>query len=211
MPLPKDSEQRVTAAVQRAGELHLDDLTTTHSYLRGYHAIKELGSRTSYTDPTQIIALAYAAYGWMPTILKNIAADDELIKLGNFIQEAMLWHEARPTSPFNWPNDNVLRAVNNSVVGTSKLLHFAVPSLFPIWDSRIANVFSIRTQNKINSCENYKQYFLLLNEYLSEPNPWRCPSNIEKTFDDFGGSVSLLRKLEFCLFVSGGPEPGIEY
>jgi hypothetical protein len=78
-----------------------------------------------------------AVYGWMPTILRtDITKLDEVAKSLNMGQPP-----AR-------------RFLNNSVVGSSKFLHFWRPDKYAIWDSNIAKVLELKT----NSEEHYENY-----------------------------------------------------
>src|SRR5258708_7520084 len=61
---------------------------------------------------------------------------------------------------------------NNSVVGTSKFLHFVAPEVFPIWDSRIAAVFGFRHGYQINNALNYTKYCNTIPDRLARPIDW---------------------------------------
>jgi len=86
----------------------------------------------SIADFWKIVAFAYA---WMPTIPKlhleklEIGEEALLLKLqalknGDIDQLESLFNILVPV-------------INNSVVGTSKVLHFIAPSIVPIYDSRV--------------------------------------------------------------------------
>jgi hypothetical protein len=144
-------------------------------YARGYPAILGLGRRTNWTDPDEVLAVAYAAYGWMPTIL-TAPPRDQLAALGAFI--------------LTFPADELPRAdladrlgraaaagtlltINRSAIGTSKLLHFARPRLFPIWDSIVAARFGFRAGQQVhNRAEEYAAYTLAVHRWI-EQNPER--------------------------------------
>ncbi|MBG6144282.1 MAG: hypothetical protein RIE06_24850 [Roseibium album] len=102
------------------------------------------------------------AYSWMPTILREISP--------------ARWHH-QPTDEVFWKLRNVngfegalefvdvmgkVAPVNKSWVGTSKVLHFVNPEWFPIWDSRVARVFSIKSSHKVNQKSTYVDYLTFI-------------------------------------------------
>ena len=48
--------------------------------------------------------------------------------------------------------------VNNSIVGTSKLLHFLAPEVYPVWDSRINRFLNGEPRPATNSVPRYRDY-----------------------------------------------------
>ena len=56
--------------------------------------------------------------------------------------------------------EKLKKIVNNSMVGTSKLLHFIKPDLYPIWDSKVCKVFSEEEGNsyKVDKIGDYLKY-----------------------------------------------------
>ena len=135
------------------------------SYSTGYLALRSLiRDRTDPRDEGQLLAAGYAVYGWMPTILKRT---ENLVPLSEFVIEvrALPFFGALPIVQRAVAQDQgvVLRSLNNSVVGTSKLLHFLMPDLFPIWDSRIAKLFGFNGRH--NSPTAYLSYFELLHQW----------------------------------------------
>jgi hypothetical protein len=93
-------------------------------------------------------------YSWMPTILNfSKGSDDdekanthlkECIKALKFIKKEIAGDFVKLlNNPEFYTKDkechiNTLTSfINNSIVGTSKFLHFSFPDKFPIWDSRV--------------------------------------------------------------------------
>jgi hypothetical protein len=93
-----------------------------------------------------------------------------------------------------------LKAINNSVVGTSKFLHFVAPEIFPIWDSRIAAVFGFRHDYQINNALNYRKYCDAIHDRLARPIDWPILLANDETLSR---KTTNVRKLEFCLFARG--------
>ena len=81
-------------------------------------------------DEGALAVVAYLAYGWMPTVLHlNFDA------LPTALQRV---EEARQGVVLTGPDlQQIAAAVNHSVVGASKVLHFVNPTLYPIWDRRV--------------------------------------------------------------------------
>ena len=173
-------------------------------YSQGYLALRALiRDRTDPRDEMQLLAAAHAVYGWMPTILKKI---DNLLQMSNFVLgvKGLSFADARPIverAATPGPG-SVFFSLNNSVVGTSKLLHFLLPDLFPIWDSRIARLFDFKNSSH-NRPPAYFSYFELLHQ-------WRESGGAlsQKLFDKMqvhvprNDPLSDLRLIEYALFLA---------
>lgn len=75
---------------------------------------------------------SYLIYGWMPTIPNINITQEAIDTLNKAKQEDLLYY-----------NDylSLVKSINNSIVGASKILHFINPKQYPIFDSRIKNFF----------------------------------------------------------------------
>lgn len=169
-------------------------------YLNGYQALRSLfENKLDFQNSLDVQIGAYAVYGWMPTIMKGI----ERAKLEPLRAFAQKWknrveHKEAIDALKNKEID--LKSINNSVVGTSKFLHFVAPEIFPIWDSRIAAAFGILHEYQINNAAIYPEYCNSIHTYLHRSITW--PPGFA-TLDN----VSNVRKLEFCLFQFGKVPP----
>ncbi|MBR9853883.1 MAG: hypothetical protein GYB37_04790 [Algicola sp.] len=78
----------------------------------------------------RLVISSHFVYGWMPTIIHlDLAKKGEVLKLLNAVKSGHI---------LNTREIEVLKkAINNSLVGLSKLLHFINPKDYAIWDSRI--------------------------------------------------------------------------
>lgn len=120
--------------------------------LRSYRALRALADATiDDPDDDGLLALAHAVYGWMPTMLKNWNLD-ALPKAGERIHSirSVNTHAAALKLVTNLNE----KPINNSWIGTSKLLHFINPNHFPIWDSVVASCFNVGK----NTCNNKKRF-----------------------------------------------------
>jgi hypothetical protein len=102
-------------------------LVDKNDYLGGYHALLVLfRDKLNFEHPIDVEIAAYAVYGWMPTILKRVDAS----KLEGLRFFAETWKgsfdHARALGALRSGGID-LQSINNSVVGTSKFLHFVAP------------------------------------------------------------------------------------
>jgi hypothetical protein len=98
-----------------------------------------------------VIIAANFAYGWMPTILKSLAGD--LTRTTHDLQRA---RDGELLSPAEI--DNLAQSINGSMVGASKVLHFAAPSNYAIWDSRVASYLGAVPQRGHAGLTQYLTY-----------------------------------------------------
>jgi len=150
-----------------------------------------------------IYALAVAVYGWMPTVPKTLNIGS--ITTETIDQIAGIDSESGMT---NFLRDLEKPLINNSWVGTSKLLHFLNTEYFPIWDSRIARV--VDNAGAVNESDNLKSNYMgkktnYLN-YVEEMLEFKGKQikGLDKFRGDFeilfGYVPSEIRSLEMALF-----------
>ncbi|HJV77089.1 MAG TPA: hypothetical protein VJ602_01820, partial [Paludibacter sp.] len=150
------------------------------SYLFSYPHFKRYFTdiKGDFTEHDLIIGIHFI-YGWMPTIFefkngktgKESIFEDKIIRKN--ISEAVeivnkIRREDSDLTPSNY--DLLKKLFNNSLVGTSKFLHFINSDKFAIWDSNVLAflmtekelVNSIGINNVIESIPNYMEYLSLL-------------------------------------------------
>jgi hypothetical protein len=134
-------------------------------------------------------------YGWMPTIF-DFRTDrfEESVEILNKVKKG------------NIPSTNELEILkglfNNSIVGTSKLLHFITPEKFAIWDSRVYWYLTKQEpyENRIGNCETYLKHLEFCN-YLTSLKEFE---NIHKIVcDEIGYSMTKLRTVELIMYQNG--------
>ena len=158
-----------------------------------------------------LIGGASLAYSWMRRILK--------FRIGSETDALLSLHEIREiiNNKDNYfsKNDNSIEEqleslrdfINNSIVGTSKFLHFSFPKVFPIWDSNVEGVFpgnpSPHRLTKSNSNSDigyYLEYARAIHEV--------CKNNkqLVKSLDhiELLKGKTCVRKIEYALFLIGG-------
>jgi len=102
-----------------------------------------------------LLMLGCAVYAWMPTILRTWefsefasgALSIQKFRSCDDLDDAASLVSGRVSNPL----------LNNSWIGTSKLLHFVNPAVFPIWDSKVAARFGLKP-HRTNSKSFYLDY-----------------------------------------------------
>src|SRR5262245_17433708 len=95
------------------------------TYLQTYPALLMLASSAATDDSNRFLQLAAAVYGWMPRVVRVDAT-----KLDRAVAA---FRQAAAATVINESHVDDVATCLHSVVGASKLLHFANPELFPIW------------------------------------------------------------------------------
>jgi hypothetical protein len=124
------------------------------AYLRTYPALLSLARAPEKNPECRILQLAAAAYGWMPRILR--LNSEHISRAAKAIEDAT-------DAAIGTPDLATLVAVADclySVVGASKVLHFANPQIYPIWDARVQRVWGRAdpTQSYMGQPRNYISY-----------------------------------------------------
>lgn len=168
-------------------------------YLSSYRALRNLADVTD-DDPRNdgLLALTSAVYGWMPTILggcdfERFNCDGSII---NTIKEVNSPEDAVAFIK----NMELIAPINGtSWVGTSKLLHFLNPLMFPIWDKRVARHFGLSHHGALNKRSRYAEYLLFVHQEAEQ----RLESmNLlaDQIQNRYQVRPSLIRCVELCLF-----------
>ncbi len=142
-----------------------------------------------------LIIGANFTYGWMPTMLRFKAnALDGSVAILNKAKRKELITESEVKT--------LSKLINNSVVGTSKLLHFIAPSVYAIWDSRVYWYINGRESwHHMNKPQNYFAYLSNCEELVRYPNFALVYSSMTRKL---GYSVSPLRIVELIMYMKGG-------
>ncbi|MDY3520581.1 hypothetical protein [Riemerella anatipestifer] len=144
-------------------------------------------------DRETIILGISLVYSWMPTIpkidLQNIDKAVDIIKKENLNAIDL---------------EELSKCFNNSIVGTSKLLHFIYPNKYPIWDSNVCKYFigGKSFTYRVNKVDNYLKYFDFCNNLVK--NNEKEIAEIQQCFTSkFGVEISKMRTLELIFFQIG--------
>ncbi len=134
-------------------------------------------------------------YGWMPTIFDF--RSDKFDEALNILNEAKKGN--KPTIDGLFLLKGLL---NNSLVGTTKLLHFINPDNFAIWDSRVYRYLTGKEphDNRIGNCNAYLDY-LDFCEYLTKQKEFK--SLQERMEKQIGYSMTPFRIAELVMYSNG--------
>lgn len=141
-----------------------------------------------------VIGISFT-YSWMPTILNMDLSDPE-----NLVR---IFNKAKVGESITAQEFLVLKkAFNNSLVGTSKLLHFINPEKYAIWDSRVFNFLTGRKphDSRFQKPETYIAYLSLLETLKNEKNFGEFYNLI---MQKVGYEISEYRALELAFFKGG--------
>ncbi len=134
-------------------------------------------------------------YGWMPTIFhfRSDKFEEALLILNNAKKGIIPKHDEIQI---------LIKLFNNSLVGTTKLLHFINPSVFAIWDSRVYRYLTglEAYHHRINSYEDYLIYLNFLKEITSNPQYDSLHVSICKKTNT---EMTKFRSAELIMYVNG--------
>jgi hypothetical protein len=165
------------------------------SYLFSYpEFLSYFGSIDKITKHNFIIGVNFS-YAWMPTIFE--------FKSETFDEVVFILNKVKAGSIPTIEELNILKyMINNSLVGTSKLLHFINPSLIPIWDSRVFKYLIGKQpyQNLIGNPQHFLDYVKFCNEVMKEDNFIQLKKYLEIKI---GYEMSPMRIVEIVMYLNG--------
>lgn len=145
------------------------DISTISNYMLSYQAFlnyfKNISDRKEEIRKDDLIIGINFTYGWMPTIFS--------FKTNDFEYPLHILNQVHQGAIIGIKEYNALKSLfNNSIVGTSKLLHFINPMQYAIWDSRVCRFATGRDQvyqSQVNNTEYFNRYLNLSRCLSSEP------------------------------------------
>jgi hypothetical protein len=164
------------------------------SYVKSYESIIDFFNDIQLNE-NSLIQGAHMVYGWMPTILNitkhDLDTQNVLLSVKNISKEI---DEANLIV--------LIKFMNNSNVGASKLLHFIYPEKYPIWDSKICEIITDKSYpQKVQNTLNYINYCEAIQNLINEfPENLK---NFKREFEEiFKYKISNVRAAELMLFLS---------
>ena len=135
-------------------------------------------------------------YGWMPTMFefKNIDELDKVVELLNKAWKGVV---------LSLEELELMKScLNNSIVGSSKLLHFVKPELYPIWDSRVHFYLTKDMKKKVhlNSCSSYLDFIDFCHYITQEDGFALLKTSIERKI---GYAMTAIRTAELIMYHNG--------
>lgn len=174
-------------------------LKTQKSYIISYHEFVKYFSDLKEVTKHHLIIGIHFVYGWMPTILELYPKSEE-----TFDEAVIILNKAKNRSGLLLSVDdlNKLKELfNNSLVGTSKLLHFINPEQYAIWDSRVYRYLTGKeAHNKIGNPDLYLDYLSLCKEIAARKEYDEIHKEITNAV---GYDVTKTRSIELIMFCSG--------
>ncbi len=135
-------------------------------------------------------------YGWMPTMLTIYGNNDDINLALHDINRAK-----QGTKLTKQEIGNIVKVINHSLVGTSKLLHFISPNNYAIWDSRVCKYLSKGSTNiQIDNIENYLEYLRTIEGLITSPKFHTLHESIN---EKCGYLVSGYRAIELVMYWNG--------
>lgn len=134
------------------------------TYLDTYPSLIRLAGSVGETKDVVFRQLCAATYGWMPRVVR--------IDM-NCFEDALLAFQKAQAAQNSDDALEIVEAISeclHSVVGASKLMHFANTEIFPMWDSRVARVWtdSEKNYNYMSKSNNYIEYVSQLDAISKE-------------------------------------------
>lgn len=141
------------------------------TYLATYPAMIAIGAAIDVPNSVKFHQLATLVYGWMPRIVR--------IDPAHCASAIAAFDSAVAASQTNIGNASIKSIADclHSVVGASKLLHFANPEVFPIWDRHI-EIFRANPGSDVTSVPQYM-------DYMREVHSIRAEAGFPEFYDGF--------------------------
>jgi len=175
--------------IYRADELFLN---TKNTYIQSYPEFIKYFNNIDLIEKHHLIISTHFVYGWMPTILNlDISNLQEFLDILNKVK---LKKEME--------NSEILflkKHINNSLVGTSKLLHFICPEKYAIWDSKIYRYLYNKKPYgyRVGDVNLYKEYIATLKRITMHEKFYLLLSIVETKLKY---KVSPIRAIEIVMF-----------
>ena len=167
--------------------------STEENYLLSYpYFLNYFQNLESINLENLVIGISFT-YSWMPTILKalNLKNTEEVLFILNEVKKGKLIDEQQLTT--------LKTTFNNSLVGTSKLLHFINPKQYAIWDSRVFRFLNNVEPHKYR-LEKPRAYIEYLNVIEELKNEKAFTAFFELMKQKVGYDITEYRALELAFF-----------
>jgi len=164
---------------------------TEGSYIKTYPEFIQFFKNINSISKHDLIISSHFVYGWMPTIINLKFQDmEDVLKSLNKAKSGAILTIAEL--------ELLKKAINNSLVGLSKLLHFINPIDYAIWDSRIYRYTTDKKSSYgIGNTQLYLNYLSKLNEIESLVDFDEIKKNVSVHFDY---EITSKRVIELLMF-----------
>ncbi len=187
------------------------NLSVVNNYMESYQAFlnyfKKIKDRNEDINKEDLIIGINFTYGWMPTIFKFKSNSSDYPF--DFDHPLAILNAVQQGRDIGFNEFNILKSLfNNSIVGTSKLLHFINPELYAIWDSRVCRYITGKQkvyEYQVNNTQYFQEYLKAVRFLSVDPRFYNgvYHSFCEKLNVHRGTTYSLtpIRVLELILFL----------
>ena len=165
------------------------------SYIACYPHILNFFARKGPLTDSDVVIGTHVVYGWMPRVLTLRFSGQTLAKAAEKAAEVL--EAARQGMVLRDDKLALLRdLINNSLVGTSKLLHFLAPDTYAIWDKKVS-VF-VCGKDKSKSIKEYQNYLKELRSISHQEGFSEFHASVNRKL---GYEVSALRAIELVMYL----------
>lgn len=189
----KLSEKTNTEIIEKLTDIANNFDSESENYLLSYpHFVNYFKNLKSINIENFIIGISFT-YSWMPTILKSI-------KIENSEKLIAILNEVKQGNRIGEKELIILKtSFNNSLVGSSKLLHFINPDKYAIWDSRVYRFLNSEEPHKykLEKPIAYLNYLVFLENIK---NDITFKKFYELMKQKVGDEISEYRAIELALF-----------
>jgi hypothetical protein len=146
----------------------IKDFQPEDSFMLSYREFITYFASLESITPHNLIIGSHFTYGWMPRQLELKKPTKERLA-----ETADVLNEVKKHGRLSGEREKLLflkGLINNSLVGTSKLLHFVNPHVYAIWDRRVYRYINQCDPHdyQINDVENYLAYLKNCEEIVQD-------------------------------------------
>ena len=166
------------------------------SFFISYREFLNYFEKIETIDFGSMVIGIHFTYSWMPTIFD--------FRSNEFSKVIVILNKVKRKLEINSEDCLVLKEnFNNSLVGTSKLLHFINPMEYSIWDSRVFRYIFNKNpyQYHLSDPENFLSYLKMCKEIT---NSTGFEEIHEIVVTKVGYEISKMRSLELIMYSLGG-------
>lgn len=171
-------------------------LDSTDPGLRVYRSFLKFFQERSAISPDDFVVAANFSYGWMPRMLKLRGTDADWSRAADILSRS---NEQRVEAE---PLLFLSSLINKSLVGASKLLHFASPEKHAIWDSRVLYYLKRgeKSSARVGQIASYFRYLKICDEITAWPEFPEAAGRLEERL---GQECTPIRAVELTMWANG--------
>ncbi len=185
-------KEKVTIEILRQDAEKIYIANNNSDYISYPEFLKYFADLETITKHDVIIGINFS-YGWMPTMF-DFRSDNfnEVVDILNRAKQGQI--------PTETELEVLKKCFNNSLVGTSKLLHFINPNKFTIWDSRVLGYLTNHKSNsyRLNKPRLYLDFLEFCKYITSQSGYNEIHNSILKKINH--GEMTKYRTVELIIY-----------